>query len=209
MTSLGGLRAYSEASGLSERTIANWVSAKSEPKAMGLKQLAEITGVSLNWLISGKGPMKPENAMLTPKTIPLNEYRTVPRYNATASAGHGSFVDYAEKLDDVPFTEEFVFKRLGRLDTKGLIIVDAAGDSMDPTIGDNDLIMIDTTKTQLTAAIFAFTYEDNFFVKRLNHLPDAIEARSDNPGYPPFIIEREQMNRVDILGRVIWVGHTP
>ena len=69
--------------------------------------------------------------------------------------------------------------------------------------------MIDTYKKQLTAAIFAFTYEDHFFVKRLNILPDTIEAVSDNKAYAPFIIEREQMNRVDILGRVVWIAHSP
>ena len=209
MAPLGGLRAYSEASGVAERTIANWVSAKSEPKALGLKQIAELTGVSLDWLIFGKGMMKPEQAMFTPKTMPMHDFRTVPRYDATASAGHGSFPEYAQKLDDIPFTEDFLLKRLGRMNTDGLIIVDAAGDSMEPTIGDGDLIMVDMHKKQLTGAIYAFTYEDSFFVKRLNHLPDAIEAHSINKEHPPFIVAKEQMNRVDILGRVVWVGHTP
>ena len=68
--------------------------------------------------------------------------------------------------------------------------------------------MIDTQNTQITAAIFAFTYKDSFFVKRLNNLPDVIEAHSDNAEYPTFTIERDQIKRLVILGRVIWVGHT-
>lgn len=183
--------------------------AGSLPRVDNLVALAAGAKVDVGWLATGEGLMRPERGMFTPKTMPMHDFRTVPRYNATASAGHGSFPEYAQKLDDIPFTEDFLWKRLGRMNTDGLIIVDAAGDSMEPTIRDGDLIMVDMDKSQLTAAIYAFTYEDSFFVKRLNHLPDAIEATSDNKGYASFIIERQQMNRVNILGRVVWVGHTP
>lgn len=198
----GGPSELARKSGLSRRVIDKYKSGESDPSRERLVEIARCAGVSIAWLAAGEGSATLEKPQ-------VSDIVTVPRYNAAASAGHGSFVEYAEKLDEIPFTEDFMLKRLGRTKTDGLIIVDAAGDSMEPTIRDGDLIMIDTDKTQLTAAIYAFTYEDSFFVKRLNHLPDAIEATSDNKGYAPFIVAKEQMNRVDILGRVVWVGHTP
>lgn len=204
----GGVAKIVSKFGQSQSNLNNWTRG-TVPKVDALAKLASDLGVSLDWIMTGNGSMDPNQSPSKPKTIPLNAYRTVPRYNATASAGAGAFTEYAEQIDEIPFTEDFILKRLGRINTDGLIIVDAAGDSMEPIIGDGDLIMIDTHKTQLTAAIYAFTYEDSFFVKRLNHLPDAIEATSDNKTYAPFIIAKEQMNRVQILGRVVWVGHTP
>lgn len=206
----GGVAPLARAAGVSRGSIDNWRGGSVDPSLTNILAVSEAVGLSAEWLFSGSGPMLASEVRrsdsVARSATPIME---VPRYNAAASAGHGAFVKYAEKLDYIPFTADFMFKRLGRLKTDGLIIVDAAGDSMEPTIGDGDLIMIDTDKKQLTAAIYAFTFEDSFYVKRLNNLPDAIKATSDNKEYDPFIIEREQMNRVDILGRVVWVGHTP
>jgi len=54
----GGIRALSKKTDTSERTLANWLSCKTDPKATALKSIADATGVSLNWLIMGQGKMK-------------------------------------------------------------------------------------------------------------------------------------------------------
>ncbi len=78
---------------------------------------------------------------------------------------------------------------------------------MEPTIHDGVLIMVDTKRTNLTSAIYAFTYDGALFVKRLNHLPDVLEAYSINKEYPPFVIDKHQMNAFKVTVRVVWVGH--
>lgn len=153
--------------------------------------------------------MKPGSRLLKPVTMNMHDFKTVPRYNAAASAGGGAFIEHAIIIDEIPFTADFLLKRLNRTNTDGLLLVDAIGDSMEPTISNNDLIMIDTSKKQLAAAIFAFTYGENFYVKRLNNPPNSIEVISDNKTYSPFTISKDEMNQVNILGRVVWIGHTP
>ena len=202
--SIGGLRRLSEKSGIVERTIANWAAGVSEPKVNGMAAVADATGVSLDWLIAGKGPMSNTDVEVTPSNI---TFPSVPRYNVAASAGHGAFNETAEILDEIPYTQEFLLKKLGRTNTDGLILIDAEGDSMEPFIGDGDLIMLDTNKKRLTSAVYAFQYDGTVYVKRINHTPDAIHAKSDNPMYDTFTIEGDNLNQLDIIGRVVWVGH--
>lgn len=174
-----------------------------------LLALSEAAGVDFYWLATGEGfgPIL-AGASPTPVLEADESMALVQRYNVCLSAGHGSFTDWAEPLDKIPFTQDFFTRRLRRK-PENMIIVDASGDSMFPTIANDDLVMIDTTDRRLTGAIWAFSYGEAIFVKRLNILPDALEVRSDNAkDYPSFIIDANQMSNVNIIGRVVWVGRT-
>jgi phage repressor protein C with HTH and peptisase S24 domain len=143
-------------------------------------------------------------------TAPQDAFQTIEiqRYNISLSAGHGNFTDWAEPLDKIPFTQDFFTRRLRRK-PENMVIVDANGDSMSPTIADDDLVMIDTKDHSLTGAIWAFSYGESLFIKRLNILPDALEVCSDNSrDYRPFIIDGEKMANVNLIGRVVWVGRS-
>ena len=198
----GGTSAVSSKSGQSVSSINNWLRG-TEPKFTALSDIVKATGYSFDWLATGEGPMHPGETTVAADT----DFLSAPRYDAEASCGAGAFVDEAPVLNRIPFTKEFMNKKLGRNDTKGLILLDARGDSMEPTINDGGLIMVDTDKTSLTSAIYAFSYDGALFVKRLNHLPGAVEARSDNKEYPPFVIDKHDMDNFRVIGRVVWVGH--
>lgn len=49
----------SEKSGVSLRTIANYISGNSEPKIISLSKIAQVCGVSLDWIATGTGPKHP------------------------------------------------------------------------------------------------------------------------------------------------------
>lgn len=156
--------------------------------------IAEACSVDLHWLATGRGAPSP-----------ATDFPSVPRYDVALSAGYGSFVERAEQLDSIPFTAEFFARRLGR-GPNGLAIVDARGDSMEPTISDRDLVMIDTTDTQLAPAIWAFTLDDAVLVKRLSPTAGGLEIVSDNPLYGRQLLDSAQAAQVTLIGRVVWVG---
>ncbi len=79
---------------------------------------------------------------------------------------------------------------------------------MEPLIRDGDILLVDTHKNQLTSAVFAVTSEYGFWVKRLNPGIESVEVVSDNPAYKPMDIRHNAMTHFEILGRVVWVGHT-
>lgn len=190
--------------GIPRRTLENYLSGKSEPKATAIAHIAHAANVSADWLLTGVGPADTasESSAVDRSLI------DVPRYDLALSAGPGSFVDRAEHLDSIPFPPEFFTRRLGRK-PDAMVIVETRGDSMQPTISDRDLVMIDTADHNMTGAIWAFTYDDSVFVKRINVLPDALEIRSDNArDYPSFTIDGPKLDRLHLIGRVVWVGKT-
>lgn len=168
-----------------------------QPRVDNLVALANGANVDVGWLATGNDSPQPSEA-----------FPSVPLYDAEASAGHGSFVDYAPIKDRIPFTDDFLLRRLGRTNADGLICVYARGDSMEPTIRNGDIIMVDMKQKALTSAIFAVTSEYGFWVKRLNPGVEGIEVVSDNPSYKPMNIRHDLMEPFEILGRVVWVGHT-
>ncbi len=60
----GGIRSLADKTNISERTIANWLSGKTDPKANALIPIAVEMGITLDWLVMGKGPMRLNEAVL-------------------------------------------------------------------------------------------------------------------------------------------------
>ncbi|MEQ8605146.1 MAG: S24 family peptidase [Marivibrio sp.] len=132
----------------------------------------------------------------------------VPRYDLALAAGHGSFIDRAELLDHIPFTQAFLRRKLGRSSTDGLVMLDARGDSMEPTIGDGDLVMIDTRERDLQGGLMAFVLHDVAYIKRLRPLmAGGLEIVSDNAElYPAERLGQQDLADLQVIGRVRWVG---
>lgn len=121
-----------------------------------------------------------------------------------ASAGPGSLADdeYAQSMGFAPQW----LRRLGSDPAKlSLIVVD--GDSMEPTLGDGDDIMVDHSAATgpLRDGIYVLRMDDVLLVKRLAMGPSGkLSIRSDNPQYPAW--EDISADSVNIIGRVVWTG---
>lgn len=131
----------------------------------------------------------------------------IPRYDVRLSAGAGAFHDRVRVLDRIPFTLAFIRRKLGRSGADGLVIVEAAGDSMEPTIGSGDLVMVDTEDQLVTDGLFALVIDDALVVKRLRRRADGLEVASDNAElYPPMFFPRDRAGELHVIGRVRWIG---
>ena len=128
----------------------------------------------------------------------------IKRLQVGASAGPGSLADdeFAESMGFAP-------KWLRRLGTDpanlSLIVVD--GDSMDPTLGDGDDIMVDHSAASrpLRDGIYVLRMDDVLLVKRIAMAPSGkLSIRSDNPQYPDW--DDVGADSVNIIGRVVWTG---
>ena len=144
-----------------------------------------------------------------PERAPGREvFLAIPRYDLTLSAGDGAFVDRAEVLDAVPFSKGFLWRTLKRSSVDGLILLMARGDSIEPTIGDEDLVMVDMGEKDLQGGLMAFVIDDTAYIKRLRPLIDGgIEIVSDNSDlYPPQRLDRDRLGELRIIGRIKWIG---
>lgn len=85
-----------------------------------------------------------------------------------------------------------------------LFVVRGMGDSMNPTIQDNDICFVDTSQNSPTISdkIWAITYYGGGQIKRLRHYQGGFKILSDNPSVPDEIAMDGEMH---VIGRVIAV----
>jgi len=112
---------------------------------------------------------------------------------------------------DVPVTEEVHhfprawLRRYTRSAPDKLFFAQGIGDSMEPTLHDSDLLLIDTDQRQLTSAdrIWVLTYADCGMIKRLRPVPGGgVEVWSDKKEVSPFTAYDGEL---EIIGRVVAV----
>lgn len=213
----GSVAELARKAGLSERVISKYRAGESDPSRRRLLALAEASGVSVEWLATGKTAT---SKTATGKTIePASEnkqesgdFALVPRFDARLSAGAGAFTERASRLDHIPFThipftQGFLRRNLGRSAIEGLAIVEAVGDSMEPTLSNGDLVMIDTQDTVPQDGLYALVLDEALLVKRVQRMLDGLEITSDNSTlYRPITLPRARIDDVMIVGRVRWLG---
>lgn len=176
-------------------TFTKYLSGASEPGAFKAARLAESLGVSLTWLLTGKGLPNAEAA----------GYVGVPIYDVRLAAGAASFAEGARVIGEAPF-DFGLLRQLGRASGEGLGVVDLDGDSMEPTIPDGARVLLDLRDNRLREGIFGFRQDDELRIKRLRRLGDGIEVISDNPRYAPEILQGHDLERFQLIGRAHWFG---
>lgn len=82
----------------------------------------------------------------------------------------------------------------------------ARGNSMYPLIWDNDFVVIEHNTTLENGGIYIFCYDDQIYIKRLTKNINQIVVESENPEFPTQYIEKEFMNNVHIIGKVLFNG---
>lgn len=190
--------AFSARAGIPQPTVSKYLRSggSAGPRLDIVARMADALGVSIDWLVWGRGD----------GVTASGEVIRVPRYEATLAAGAGSWNDGRRRLDDIPFTQAFFQKRLGRPTGAGFSVLTARGDSMEPGISDGDLLLIDEMDNRLTDGVLAFVLDDEARVKRFRRRIDGVTILSDNPAYGPEDLSADQLGRISIIGRVRWVG---
>lgn len=175
------------------------------PRVDTLSALARASGTTLDWLASGDERNIHMTLADLQHAIEDRDEVHIPRYDVALSAGHGSFVDHAAFRELVPFNASYISQRLRR-DPQHLVLVEVRGDSMEPTVSDRDLVMVDTSDTALAPGIWALVIEDAVMVKRLNPTLGGVEVISDNPIYGRQLVGQDQQDTIRLVGRVVWVA---
>jgi phage repressor protein C with HTH and peptisase S24 domain len=138
---------------------------------------------------------------------PENEpFILINAYNIYASAGHGNHIGLEEQKEPVPFRSSWIHQQ--GFNPEKLAIIYASGDSMEPTISNNDVILVLLTEGQAPRdGLHVLRLGDGLFVKRLQFDPlGIIHVSSDNPTYKSTVISKEDRDQLHIIGRVVWIG---
>jgi len=134
------------------------------------------------------------------------DYVAVPRLSVGASAGPGSVAIDERATMRMAFQASWL-RRIAP-DPAGLSIIQVDGDSMAPTLGDGDDILVDRgdAAERLRDGIYVLRKDGMLLVKRIAPDPGGrrLAIHSDNPAYPDW--PDCDPATIDIIGRVVWAG---
>jgi len=125
----------------------------------------------------------------------------IPVFDIEAAAGAGSYA--GDIVQIVGLEKMWLRKEYGATDSLEGIRV--SGDSMEPTLFDGDVVLVDRNDAMPKDGVYVLRIEDNLFVKRLSRLPNnKIEVISDNPSYSKYAIDlKKPPTNFQVIGRVL------
>ena len=143
----------------------------------------------------------------TPGTRNPADLILVPRLDVGASAGPGAVPGDEPAVSRLAFHAGWL-RELAGGSPAGLSIIRVEGDSMAPTLGNGDDILVDRADAadRLRDGIYVLRVDDTLIVKRLAMHPARrrFTIRSDNPAYPDW--SDCDPAAIEVIGRVVWAG---
>lgn len=171
-------------------------------------EIASILGVRPEWLSTGSGHMRNNDQLAENISIGKkgsNIFR-IEVLDFSVSAGPGAINnEFVEVLHSVEYPVEEARHMFNGRTQEQIRIINVRGDSMSGTIEPGDLLFVDISIQHFDGdGIYAFLYDDTAHVKRLQKMKDKLLVISDNQTYRPWEpIEKEEMNKVFVFGKVI------
>lgn len=207
------LHAFAKRSGIGDSTLRKYLDG-SEPGMDKLSRIAEAADVSLDWLIAGRGDMKAGSNLGRNKTAVMASGQELPgltmvaRLDIQASAGNGALALSEDPVDFLAFPEDWL--RARNINPHFARILSAKGDSMEPTIRDGDILLVDTSIDRVRDnSIYIVVYNGLLLVKRMHGKFDGgMTLISDNTLYPPETIGAADVPSLQVAGRVMWFGRS-
>lgn len=98
-----------------------------------------------------------------------------------------------------------LIKDIWKTEPENLKLFKASGDSMEHVITDNDILLVDVSRTDFNnGGIFLLTINNDWFVKRLRlRVTGELDIISDNDKYPMETIKPDSNIEICVKGRVI------
>lgn len=203
-------QAFAGILGVSRGAVGNW------ERDQGIKEenielISEKTGVSYEWLATGRGSMDPNEVVAPPADAAVMRQFRIPDLAIFGGMGGGGALSVLGSEKGVPLNPddlrgywtfpEYMVRSFRTLE--GIYAWEVRGDSMNPTLAPGSVVFVDTHQSKLPPDdIYAIDYGDGLVVKSLQLVGGTDKALviSDNPKYPPFEVSRET---VMVYGRVI------
>ncbi len=184
---------------ITAQQVSSWERGDYSPNHKNLIKLCEILGISFESLAGeGKLPLLAHDESDLPDGFTLVEKK-----KGAISAGRG-----LAPSDEVDFRLAFRQDWLGRFGgAEQLFVMRVEGDSMEPTLMENDVVLINKNSKDINAGggIYAINWKGSLLVKRIQYNPQSgeIKIKSDNPQYDSLVVSPTD---IQVEGKVIWYG---
>ncbi|MBQ4838763.1 MULTISPECIES: XRE family transcriptional regulator [Pseudoalteromonas] len=201
------IRAFASKIDVSEGTLRRILKGE-DPKLSIIERISSEAQVSLLWLITGEDSCAPDSTLHP--IVKLDEFNDafvlVPGYHVSVSTGHGAFNDQMQVSRHLAFRKKWLEYK--NLEKSKLAVVFAKGDSMEPTIHNNNTILVDLSDKKLSEGlIYVVRLGEELYAKRLQqYLDGSVRLISDNKEYVEQVVKPDEMEQLEIIGKVVWIG---
>lgn len=181
--------------------IANYEKDRREPNLGDLRKIASALGVSVAQLLDPDG---------LERSFSSDDFVVIKQYTAQGSAGNGHMNDHVEITGGLAFKWGWLQRR--SLSPDNLHVIYVQGESMETTISDGDVVVMDESQTEpQNNRIYVIRLGDGeLLIKRLiKTLTGSWIVRSDNEDkrrFPDFELTDHDLSELTILGRIVWHG---
>lgn len=193
-----------EMSGLGNSAVRDLFRRGSSPRISSAMAIASSLGMTIDEIISiGRGadaPVRIEHGEPAPEGREL-----VKVFDVSVSAGFGALAESEDHVYNMAFDRMFLSAITTALPSE-LCLLKVQGHSMEPTLLDDDQVLVDRSKTNLSYdGLFVLRFDDALHVKRIGRSTKAghVMVISDHPSYPSLDIAKADLT---VIGRVLWYG---
>ncbi|MDR0239660.1 MAG: hypothetical protein LBI88_05445 [Deltaproteobacteria bacterium] len=186
----GGVSHAGKLLGVTRGTISRWLSGALQGKRMPYDKTVDIMralGLDPAPFFDAQG----------------QEYVQVPWMEAEASMGGGSTLISKRVVSHLSFRLDWI---LAKGNPKKMAIINAGGNSMEPTIPDDAIVLINEGKAHppVNGKIYFVCHGEDLFLKRLKVCDERVVALiSDNGNRENPVLPEDHF---EILGQAVWFG---
>lgn len=173
--------------GVSQQAVAKWEAGRALPAPEMLLHLAHYFGISLEYLLAGQDTQanNPFPRRLQPVMLPVI---------GTVKAGYGLPAYEEDQGQEPAFVRE----------PQDYFYLVVQGDSMEPYIREGDLALVRRQPVLENGDLGVVIYgEEEGTLKRFRQERGRVVLEAFNPAYEPYVIEGEDLTRLQIAGRVM------
>lgn len=184
--------------GRDQNTFTQWKRGNNKGYRSYISEIAEILGVSADYLLGKTDDPRPILERAGINTIPMEEQAMRPIIGM-ASAGSGVLAQEQilgwESVDIKYNTDEYFYLQI-------------SGDSMAPKIDDGDLVLVhrqDEVSSGDVAVVLVTDHDEEAegFVKKVEIDDDSVTLVSFNPYYPPRVFSGKSIQQLSFVGKVV------
>jgi phage repressor protein C with HTH and peptisase S24 domain len=206
------IRTFASKIDVSEGTLRRILKGE-DPKLSIVERIAQVSNTDFLWLVKGDGDPSMDSLaspLLSQRVVNVDEFQEkfvlVPGYHISVSTGYGAFNDGALVERHLAFRKKWIDYK--NLDKSQLAVVFAKGDSMEPTIHNNNTILVDLSDKKLSEGlIYVVRLGEELYAKRLQQYIDgSVRLISDNKEYVEQHVQAHELEQLEIIGKVVWIG---
>lgn len=209
------VRSLAISSGMSPTVMTKYINGESTPNVERLVAIADALNASIEWLATGRSS-KDYNQCSGCKEAPAqynvdgigDDYELVNLYNAEVSMGGGAWNENENIVNPLAFRRDWLTNEGLKASSCAAIL--ARGDSMSPTIEDGATLLVDLKDNYISReGVYVIRFDGTLLAKRLQRSFDgSVIIKSDNERYDKIHVPADQVNNIDIVGRVAWYAST-